>query len=274
MTDIFLEFRKDSGIVYPPFSQEYFERYFYRYIQRHPGLLKKYIPVFWTEIMNSSYDARKLQVILDNMDYRQKYFTIVQHDDGIRERLTNTIVFGMGGVGTIPLPLTYENPELFAKYTGRPKTIFCSFVGSSTHPCRVAAANAVIGKPGVVCSMNQWTNQLGKDKQEYFLDITSQSKFVLAPRGYGKTSFRMYEAFNMGCVPVYVYDTLWLPYTELLDWNKLAVLVHVKDANSLYDRLKAITDDEYTAMLQYYKENARLFTYDGMCDYIVSKVIS
>ena len=82
----------------------------------------------------------------------------------------------------------------------------------------------------------------------------------------------MYEAFNLGCVPVYVYDTLWLPYTELLDWNKLAVLVHVNDIAGLYERLKAITDEEYNSMLEYYRKHVRLFTYEGMSDYVVSKV--
>jgi len=274
MTDIFSEFRKDSGIVYPPFATEYFEKYFYRYMQNCGNIkaLKKYIPVFWTEINNSKYDTGKLQTILDFMTRDTQYFAVVQHADGIRQRLPNTIVFSMGGWGGVPLPLIYEDNGLFEKRKNTSKDIFCSFVGANTHPCRLHALNALKEKPDVVYYMNAWTNQIGKDKQDLFVDITARSKFTLAPRGYGKTSFRLYEAFKLNSVPVYIYDTPWLPYTDILDWNKLAVLVHVNDIAGMYERLKAITDEEYNAMLEYYKKHARLFTYEGMSDYIVSKV--
>jgi hypothetical protein len=237
------------------------------------GALAKYIPVFWTEINNSRHDGAKLQTILDSLPRDKTYFAVVQHADGIRQRLPNTRIFSMGGgsAGSIPLPLIYDNDDLFAKHKNTAKNIFCSFVGANTHPCRVQALKALGGKPDVVYSMNAWTNQIGKDKQDLFVDITARSKFTLAPRGYGKTSFRLYEAFKLGSVPVYIYDTPWLPYTDILDWNKLAVLIHVNDIAGMYDRLKSITDEKYNAMLQYYNEHARLFTYAGMSDYILSK---
>ncbi len=275
MNEKFEEFRKISGIVYPPFSLDFFERHFFNYIQKYPELLERYIPVFWTEINNMSYDINKLQTILDSLPQDgRRYFTIVQHADGIHNKLQNTDVFFLGGKGDIPLALIYDNPRIFNHYASNEKTIFCSFVGANTHPCRVQMCNVLQGKPGVVLSIEGWTNKIPAHKQTEFLEFTSRSKFTLAPRGYGRTSFRLYEAFKLKSVPVYVYDDLLLPYTDIIDWNKLAVLVHVSQIPNLYSILSSISDSQYDAMLKYYEDNARLFTYDGMSDYIVKRLLN
>ena len=278
--DPFRDFRNDSGIVYPPFSQMYFEKYFYNYMMTHPNpqLMERYIPIFWTENQISNFPAslqEKRQQCVDSFTNKKdvQYFAVVQHDDGITHtRLRQTLVFGMGGVGHIPLPLTYENPTLFESLRNTPKTIFCSFMGSLTHPCRMASCRALHGKAGVVLNVNGWTNQIPESNQKKFIEIMSQSRFTLAPRGYGKSSFRMYEALNLQSIPVYVYDEQWLPYTELLDWKKMAVLIHVKDIPTMYETLQKITDQEVADMLAYYEQHKHLFTYDGMCEYVLQKV--
>ena len=177
----------------------------------------------------------------------------------------------MGRSEGIPIPLTYENAGLFEQYKNTDKTIFCSFVGADTHPIRRSVVSEFLQYSDVVCSIDKWTNEIANDKQQLFLDVTSKSKFTLAPRGFGKTSFRLYEALKLGSVPVYIYDDPWLPYTELIDWNKLAVLSHINDVPFLYDRLKNITDEEYCSMLAYYKEHEYLFTFEGMSEYVVQK---
>lgn len=276
--DIFSEFRKDSGIIYPPFSEMCFEKYFYNYMLAHPTLIDRYIPIFWTENQISNWNIQKQirrQNAVNTLDKTKTYFTVVQHDDGITgTTLPKTIVFGMGGVGSVPLPLTYTNPSLFQRVRDTPKTIFCSFTGSITHPCRAAVCDQLNGKPNVVINTHRWSNHISGDKQNTFIDIMSRSRFSLAPRGYGKTSFRMYEALELKSVPVYVYDEPWLPYTELIDWNKMAVLVHVNDIHTLYERLLKITDDEVASMLDYYEQHRHLFSYDGMCEYVLQKVTS
>lgn len=275
--DIFADFRKDSGFVYPPFAGAYFEKYFYTYMVAHPDVSAQYIPICWTENQISVWgheQQSRRQAAVDTLPTDKKYFTVVQHDDGITHtRLPpNTLVFGMGGVGHIPLPLTYENPDLFRKFCDTPKTIFCSFVGSLTHPCRRASCVALHTKPDVVLKVCGWSINVPETNQKAFIELMSQSRFSLAPRGYGKSSFRMYEALRLGSVPVYVYDEPWLPYTELLDWTKMAVLVHVADIPTMYERLHSITDAEVAAMQAYYRDHEHLFSYDGMCEYITGKV--
>jgi hypothetical protein len=269
------EFRKDSGIVYPPFSQMYFEKYFYNYIVKlnNNDISQKYIPVFWTELQISNYNKNKLQHAMNNLNKENNYFTVVQHDDGINVSLPiNVNVFGMGGVGHIPLPLTYENTEVFEKYKNNPKTIFCSFVGSITHNCRKIMVDQLSNKNDILIMTDGWTNQINLEKQEKFLNVTSSSRFTLCPRGYGKTSFRLYEALKLNSIPIYIYDESFLPYTELIDWSKMAILIHVNDICNLYQILKSISDNQIHEMLEYSKKYEYLFTYEGMCDYVVNKV--
>lgn len=139
------EFRTDSGITYPPFCEIYFEKYFYQYISKmrkdnliSQKLYDSYVPVFWTELQNTpGFDRNRIQQLLDDLPREIPLFTVVQHDDGIAFNTpSNLIKFAMGGTGDIPLPLTYDNLELFDDYKINDKTIFCSFVGSMTHPCR------------------------------------------------------------------------------------------------------------------------------------------
>ena len=43
----------------------------------------------------------------------------------------------------------------------------------------------------------------------------SHTKFNLAPRGYGRTSYRLAEIIQIGRLPVYMYnDFSWLPYAD------------------------------------------------------------
>jgi len=277
MNQLLEEFRIDSGIVYPPFSLMYFEKYFYNYIQMifNDDLIQKYIPVFWTELQISHYNKSKLQSIINNLDTNKRYFTIVQHDDGINISMpNNVIIFGMGGNGHIPLPLTYENSEVFEKYKHNKKDILCSFVGSITHYCRQIMVDNLSNNSDILIMANDaWTNQIEGNKQENFLRITSASKFTLCPRGYGKTSFRLYEALKLGSIPIYIYDECFLPYTEIINWSKLAILVHINDISHIHTIITSVSDYQISEMHEYYKKYEYLFTYKGMCNYVFSKML-
>ena len=80
MDKLFEEFRFDSGIDYPPFSQIYFEKYFYNFIQIFNNNIFKlqYIPVFWTELQISQDNQNKLQSSINRLNteqcYRSKYY--------------------------------------------------------------------------------------------------------------------------------------------------------------------------------------------------------
>lgn len=72
--------------------------------------------------------------------------------------------------------------------------------------------------------------------------LMHESALVLAPRGFGPTSFRLFEALQMGRVPVYLWqDVEWLPYRRLGErvWGSegVALTTQLSDVGALWHQL-------------------------------------
>ena len=85
-----------------------------------------------------------------------------------------------------------------------------------------------------------------------FKSIISTSYFSICPRGYGPTSFRLYESLALGSIPIYVSDEFILPFNEIIDWNNMAVLIKPNEVKKIPKIIKSILDTEkYNEMLNY-----------------------
>jgi hypothetical protein len=116
-----------------------------------------------------------------------------------------------------------------------------------------------------------WKNNVEEVRQSYFLDVSSKSKFILAPRGYGRSSFRLYEAYKFGAVPVYIYDDFpLLPYKEFINWNDIAIIINIKDIEKLPGILEKTNA---TAMLENYEKVKYWFTMEGLTRYIDDRIL-
>lgn len=264
--------------VYPPHHRGlYLEEYFHRFHRSHEAEFPaRYIPVYWTAYyVNPSYGHPApggLQEALDALDPSQRYFTVIQYDGGIRHRLPpRTTVFSAGGRDGrgIPIPLLcspHENP-------GRPKDIFCSFVGSLTHPCRRALRRVLPRNGRYRIHTTNWRACISAVSAAEFYDVLTRSVFTLCPRGHGPTSFRLYEAMQVGSVPVYIFDTPWLPYVSEIDWDELCVMVPAARLPELAAILESKTEEEIAA---YRAAAARLqddyFTMEGTCRKILESL--
>jgi hypothetical protein len=265
-------------VNYPPWADELLEPYFYKWVNSEPRELSgwTYIDVFWTNLyvnadqFGKPYDSVALQKWLDQLP-DGKYFTIVQHDDGIREKLPfGTVVFALGGSkgqGSLiePLPLIYlDNLNRLEKYGTKSKDIFCSFVGSVTHPVRQKTISTFVNHPDFRYHVTGWTNQVSENNQQVFLDLTSHSVFSLCPRGYGETSFRLYEVLKLGAIPVYIWeDHEWLPFKNKIDHSKLCVSIPSSELPTLYEKLKQIPSEKIQEMRDYYETVKHFFTLEG-----------
>lgn len=265
-----------------------------------------YVPVYWTHLQNHpafSRDKGKYQLLLNraieamNAEWTGTpvtYFTIVQHDDGVGLCLPrNSVVFG-ACQGDVPLPLIYEDVAHRLEQTPRlaAKDVLASFVGTlSTHPIReelraALADHTLDESPSPMCdecgnvaagvvfhSRNTWSHVVGETDAEAFVRWTLRSRFCLAPRGYGRSSFRFFEAMQLGAVPVYVWDDKeWLPYQAELDYSSFSVSVQREDIPRLWDILTSITESQYIAMIESAERVRRYFTLDGMCEWLVDYV--
>ena len=94
--------------------------------------------------------------------------------------------------------------------------------------------------------------------------------FTLCPRGYGATSFRLYESMQLDSIPIYIYDNPWLPWCDEIDWNKLSILVESKDIPNIKN---LISDVDFNSMINYKNEIfTDYFTYDGVYNKIINKL--
>ncbi len=282
--------------IYPPYScGKNIEEIFYAYFveQRHSietDLV--YLPVFWTSyyIMNNyGQNIEPIYNWLDQLDKTKQYFTIVQYDSGIfiKNKPPNLIVFSAGGGGlnyksdcekqetfynlkrsifhgntadyTIPLSCLPVFP-----YLNYNRDIFCSFMGRfDTHKCRIDMHN-------LLKNNDKFTFYDSVGFEEY-KNIINRSIFTLAPRGYGYTSFRMYEAILAESIPIYIWENKKvLPFEDILNWSEFCVVIHADDIENLPTILDACDINKMRSRLQ---EVKHLFLIANTFDYIVKKLI-
>ena len=292
--DIGKQFRPKTSIVYPPFKNgRYMEEYFYDYITNPENSNKTtnedlvYIPAFWTNIQNHpnfSNMKDSLNILLKRatqlLPDSTNYFTVVQADLGVELILPkNTRIFG-ACYGDIPLPLIYEDITNRLLNTQRlqqqqqQRKILASFVGTYTHPLRRKVFLSIEKNPSFKFQTSDaWTNSVSNAAADTFIRTTLNSKFCLAPRGFGRSSFRFFEAIQLDTVPVYFWDDIeWLPYKDVLDYSKFSVSIHESDINKTAEILKSISNDKYVSMVEELKRVRHYFTLEGMSEYIIGKL--
>ena len=211
------------------------------------------------------------------------YFTIVQYDDGPKLNIPeNTIVYGACS-GNIPIPLIYQdiNNTLvnIHKKSFSEKKILCSFIGNITSNhiqpnVREIMKNVFEKNPKFVFyNSGGWTPSVNVDLKKIFVNTTINSKFALAPRGYGRGSFRFFECFQLGTIPIYIWNDIeWLPFKNVIDYSRLCISIHISQVNNLEKKLESITEEEYNNMFNYYNEIKYLFELEGMSNQIIKEI--
>ena len=94
----------------------------------------------------------------------------------------------------------------------------------------------------------------------------------MAPRGYGRTSYRLAEIIQLGRIPVYIFDDFeWLPYlgtnASPVDMGYSTQLGRI---GLTLDRLKKDKPDKETIskLLAKVKQNREWYTYEGVLSQI------
>lgn len=271
--------------TYPPYhTGPYLEEYFFqRWIEDKVTSERKYIDIFWTNLFcNAAFAGQQYENIQERLnstlDKDGKYFTVSQFDDGPFENFpSDTIIFSAGGNregrDIIPIPLICsEIPNHLIKR--KEKTVFASFVGSRTHFIRNDMCKYLRNKPDYVLNASNWSPQVSLGSLEIFLDVTASSRFGLAPRGYGKQSFRFYEIMQLGVVPVYISDEHYLPWNDELDWDDFCILIDEDNLPNIDEILKSIDDVDYNKLLENgQKVYENYFTLEGMYKNILKRVV-
>lgn len=245
-----------------------------------------YIPIQWTMYHCSNRfgkDDKKIEEIQDWCNSLtekfpdEKFFTVVQYDDGTLVSIDRCKIFASSSSLKSPKNKTTEYipiPLLSQPHPGKiieQKKYKVGFVGrNDTHKIRKEMIDKLQGNLDYKFVIN-----ISGDLISPMREVGFNSLFGLSPRGYGANSFRMYETMQMGGIPIYISDEFWLPFTDEIDWNKAALLVkdtEIEFIPKLVDDL--IESEEYKK----YQEYGRMvyneyLTWDGTLKQI-SKIIA
>lgn len=283
------EFYCKNKDTYPPFKNgRYLEEYFFQKWQDVSLPTKrKYIPALWTNFQIEGWFSHRRDAMQSSLDAWVSanpsdggYFVVVQYDDGPLLRLPeNTIVYGACS-GHIPIPLIYQDVSnrlvSYQRKSFGEKSLLCSFVGNITSNdvfpnVRAVMFQTLYNVSGFkLINSGGWSASVSGDLQDVFINTTLDSKFALAPRGYGRGSFRFFECFLLGTIPIYIWnDICWLPFQDIIDYNRLCIVIHISDIGCLESRLRSVTESEYNDMFAYYSEIKYLFDVEGMSREII-----
>lgn len=233
---------------------------------RKPQMSRIYLPVAWTDCMHNNSLRDQMQQLLNGLDPAFQYFTVLQLDLGFKHhglklkvpQSIDMVLFSAGGGSppqkAIPIPLLKGvlEPE------GRAKTISVSFQGSNTSYIR----------KGLHEDFRDRYLFLGPN--EHWKIISESSIFSFCPRGFGSTSFRLYETLQLGTIPIYVWDEeLWLPFQEVLNWQEFAIVVSFRDRAKIPSLIAQANIGRMQAALH---KHRYMFSYSFTVQYILERL--
>ena len=261
--------------------EEYASRYFQRNLVRTSRI---YAPIYWTAYHRTTDYGKGLPALkaywqtVKAQNSRRKFWTVCQYDDSTLLNDPDLLTFCAGGnvLDDEPVPLLCDaHPSLSPI---RNPSLLAGFIGGNTHPIRRQLHAVLSRSPGFSVTVNgidgagqpshsrigtqpalryqpSRINRLkrlvavkAKFGTDSFLRLMADCKFSLCPRGYGPTSFRLYESLQLGVVPVYISDRFWLPFTNQLDWERFAVLVPEHKIEQIPEILRSISDQRRAEM--------------------------
>jgi len=283
----------------PEYSKKHIEEILFEIIKTNIQHIQSdyiYLPVFWTSyyILHDFSDrSGELSGWLDTLDKSKKYFTIVQFDSGIYVKnydidimvftaggggmnigvgdldhdecickieyngIRRSVFCGHKGIYDIPLLCLPEIP-----YLNLERDIFCSFMGRmDTHTCRMEIRDVLQGD-----KFKFWETV----DYDTYKQILNRSIFSLAPRGYGYTSFRLYEAISANSIPIYIWeDKLCLPFDDEIKWEEFCIVIHISQIRELENILRNVNIPK---MLKRVSEIKEVFTFKYTAEYIIKKI--
>lgn len=280
-------FNTSKIIHYPPTNNSpNFESFFFKkFNSSSVNLSIEYLPIQWTNYFvenNYGNDLTEINNFLSSyIDKKINYFTITQFAGGPLVSLKNTLVFSMGGMFNTPkehslkiiyLPLVYEGMK---KEINDVKEYKVGYIGRKTHPLRIKIEKKLGNNHNYfIKNLDSMKSEFSNSESEDYINNIKKSYFTLCPRGYGPTSFRLYESIIYGSIPIYISDEFILPFKEFINWEKLAILIKPREINKIPKIVdKLLESKKYQEMLDYGEFCFdSYFNFDFMYKYVIEKV--
>lgn len=258
-------FQQPDKFLYPSDNFPDFEYWFMHGVTDDEIRLgdRVYLPILFTSYFkNNLYGKNQsaidhLQRFVDTLPTDLKYFCVVQFDDGvlIDFKGKDVMVFAMSGKpdNCVPIPLVCQQHKF--KFHVE-KDIILSFVGRVTDPAR-----QVILDWSKMQSNRVYVTSSPHSLEEY-CRVLARSKYVLCPRGYGASSFRIAEAYQYGAYPVIMHrieDRVFpCPVSNLYSYESL----EPRDLTYLMDGIgRWMPNEKFEGSIE---KGRMLYTFEGV----------
>ena len=275
--------------AYPTHNKDYgIEQDFLLWLQRNPQLLSNneseadwhYLPVFWTRWHihhKFGEDEESLKLLQSEVDKvmidDSKTFTITQFDGGTLLKIGKTIEF----TGARTINKGIDIPILCSKHK-QPlfpiaKKYIASFNGSfNTHPIREEMQKRYLNDKNVLVGGTLPTRFYIRWIQGYQYNLNTLASYVaLCPRGTSCSSFRFYEAMQLGVAPCLIGDFDARPFKQFIDWDSISYYASTVDE---LDNLLSKLDKKEA--LQKGQNAAKAFKnelyYQKWCKYVIKEL--
>lgn len=224
--------------------------------------------------------AEVSRVLLDD----KKTFTICQYDDGPMADLGAGKVFLSSRMAQAGMDIPLLSNAHPAPGTVNKKYL-ASFVGNfSSHPVRQKMADALKGAGGIFMfdSHKKRNRVSGKllqlfimiffsDRANFFVRKTREAYVALCPRGYGGSSFRFFEAMQLGVVPFLIGDMDTRPFKDVIKWDNISF--YTNDTGRVMDMINAVDKKTLLAMGQEAKKvYEEKLAYQKWCPLVIEKL--
>lgn len=276
---------RNADVIYPPHNKDYgVEQDFHLYLQTHQELITQnpsnsdchYLPIYWGRYhLNHDYGKLGLEELQKEVDRKvvddRKTFTIYGYSRGPLVKLGKATVFLVsrrtkGGID-IPLLSSPHRVPLFSRIPLlRPsKKYLASFIGRlSTHPIRQEMAGHLKNRDDVYIFE-------GNKGTRFFVKKMLESYIALCPRGAGGSSFRLFEAMQLGVVPFLIGDMDTRPFKEFINWD--GVSFFSKSVSDLNNRLNSLRSIDLLSMGKRANKLWReSLTYQKWCRYVIQEL--
>jgi len=243
---------------YPSYNSEFgVEQDFLSYLENNPNLVTLdeseadwfYLPIFWTRWhVNHNYASECLQELQNEVSKFEsdKIFTVCQYDDGPVVDLGNALIFYASRKEKEGLDIPLLASDLPYNHNVVSERYLASFVGRlSTHPVRSQMAELLKNRNDI----NIVDGNCGID---FFINQMLESRIALCPRGYGGSSFRFFEAMQLGTVPMLIGDIDTRPFKNWVNWSECSF--YLEDVNKINEFLDVVKNVDLNLM----GENARM----------------
>ncbi|KAE8709473.1 tRNA/rRNA methyltransferase family protein [Hibiscus syriacus] len=188
------------------------------------------------------------------------HFFVTCHDVGVRA--TEGVPFLVKNAIRVVCSPSYDVGFIPHKDVALPQILqpFALHAGGNDHVCRTALgfwAGHRNSKIRVILA-RVWGNDTELDISNNRISRATghlvyqkrfyRTKFCICPGGSQVNSARIADSIHYGCVPVILSNYYDLPFNDILDWRKFAVVLRENDVYQLKQILKNISHEDFVSL--------------------------